>query len=123
MSTVGKRILIAEDESSIAQALKLKLDNLGHEVRVVNDGGEALVLLEQNAYDLLLLDIMMPSKNGFEVMEFLKMKENKTPIIVSSNLSQEIDKQKATELGASDFFVKSNTSLSEIVNKINEHLN
>lgn len=122
MGTKNKRVLIAEDETSIARALKLKLENLGYEVELVGDGSEVLDLLGKNTYDLLLVDIMMPGKNGFEVIEALKTSGSSVPIIVSSNLSQEIDKNKAKELGAIDFFVKSNTSLSEVVSKISEHL-
>ena len=117
---MSKRILIAEDERAIAKALELKLKNTGYEVDVATDGKNALDLVSQNKYDLLILDLVMPNVDGFQVLEELKNKGNKVPIIVASNLSQDGDFKKAKELGAKDYFIKSNTSLAELVVKITE---
>jgi DNA-binding response OmpR family regulator len=117
-----KKLLLAEDERTIARALKLKLELSGFEVITATNGEDALTILKEQKIDLLLLDIMMPKVDGFSVMEEMKKMKNKTPIIVLSNLSQEDDIKRAQDLGAIDFFVKSNTPLSEILVKINTFL-
>jgi DNA-binding response OmpR family regulator len=117
-----KRILIAEDERSIAKALKLKLGLSGFEVELAINGEEALTLMKAQKFDLLLLDIMMPKMDGFSVMEAMKKAKNKTPVIILSNLSQEDDADRAKSLGAVDFFIKSNTPLNDIVIKIKNFL-
>ena len=101
-----KKLLLAEDERTIARALKLKLELSGFEVITATNGEDALTILKEQKIDLLLLDIMMPKVDGFSVMEEMKKMKNKTPIIVLSNLSQEDDIKRAQDLGAIDFFVK-----------------
>jgi DNA-binding response OmpR family regulator len=117
-----KKLLLAEDERSIARALKLKLELSGFAVEIVTNGEDALNILKKQKIDLLLLDIMMPKIDGFSVMEEMKKRKDKTPIIVLSNLSQVDDIKRAKDLGAIDFFVKSNTPLAEIISKINNFL-
>lgn len=119
----SKKILIAEDERAIAKALELKLKNSGYDVTVAYDGQEALNNLKTNQYDLLVLDLMMPNVDGYQVLENLRDSNNTTPVIVASNLSQDNDFQKAKSLGAKDYFIKSNTSLAELVEKIKSILN
>lgn len=117
-----KKLLIAEDERSIAKALKLKLSLAGFEVDLAVNGEEALNLMKTKKFDLILLDIMMPKMDGFSVMEAMKKSKNKTPVIILSNLSQEDDAVRAKSLGAVDFFIKSNTPLNEILDKIKNFL-
>lgn len=112
------KILIAEDEKPMAHALELKLSKAGFDVKVVYDGEEAIKTLEENTFDLMLLDLMMPKKDGFSVLTSIREKGMKIPIIVSTNLSQEEDMKKAKELGADDYFVKSNTPISQVVEYI-----
>ncbi|MFZ2310850.1 MAG: response regulator [Patescibacteria group bacterium] len=118
-----KRLLLAEDERAIAKALTLKLSLSGFEIETVTNGEDAISALKNKKFDLLLLDIMMPKMDGFTVMEEMKKMKNKTPVIILSNLSQEDDAKRAKELGAVDFFIKSNTPLTEIISKINKFLN
>ncbi len=110
-----KKILVAEDEKPMAKALDLKLTKAGFEVKTVFSGAEVLTAVANDTYDLIFLDIVMPNVDGFGVLEKLKEQGNKTPVIVTSNLSQEEDKQRARDLGASDYFVKSNTPIAEVV--------
>lgn len=117
-----KKILIAEDERSIAKALQIKLSLSGFEVELVTNGEEAMALMKEKKFDLLLLDIMMPKMDGFSVMEEMKKSKNKTPIIILSNLSQEDDAERAKKLGAVDFFIKSNTPLADILVKVKKYL-
>lgn len=121
-TNMPKKLLIAEDERSIAKALKLKLSLSGFEVDLANNGEEALALMKDKKFDLVLLDIMMPKMDGFSVMEEMKKNKNKTPVIILSNLSQEDDAKRAKELGAVDFFIKSNTPLADIIEKVKKFL-
>ena len=116
------RILIAEDEGPIANAMALKLKVSGYDVQVASNGKEALKLLEKDKFDLMLLDLIMPQVDGFEVLETLKKKGIKLPIIVTSNLGQEEDKKQAFALGAFEYLVKADTPLYEIVEKIQKKL-
>jgi DNA-binding response OmpR family regulator len=117
-----KKILIAEDDRPIAKALQLKLQHSGFEVEVVNDGEEAMIAVNEKEFDMILLDLMMPKKDGFVFLTELKQKKNKTPVIILSNLSQEGDIKKTKDLGAVGYFVKSNTPLIDIVANIKKIL-
>ncbi len=117
-----KKVLIAEDDKPIARALELKLKNSGFEVHVTENGQEAMDKAETENYDIILLDLIMPVKDGFSFLEERKEKGINTPVIILSNLSQEGDKEKAKELGAADYFVKSNTPLVNIVENIKKIL-
>ena len=120
--TTGKRILIAEDEKPMARALELKLTNAGFEVKVCGNGQECLDLLGKEKFDLILLDLVMPVKDGFAVLAELKEKGNKIKVVVLTNLSQVDDYKRVKELGALDLFVKSDTPIVEIVNKVKQIL-
>lgn len=120
--TASKKILIAEDEPAIGKALQLKLQHLGFEVALAANGEEALEALKQAKYDLMLLDIMMPKLDGFGVLAGLKELDYKPIVFISSNLSQQSDRDRATNLGANDFLVKSDISLKEIVDKVKDAL-
>lgn len=118
----NKRILIAEDDKPIAKALELKLKNSGFDVVTVINGEEAMTEAEKGNFDMILLDLMMPKKDGFAFLEEAKAKKIKTPVIILSNLSQEGDMKKTKDLGAVDYFVKSNTPLIEIIANIKKIL-
>lgn len=118
----AKKILIVEDEKPMARALELKLTGAGFEVRVCGNGQECLDLLQKEQFDLILLDLVMPVKDGFAVLSELKEKGNKVPVIVLTNLSQVDDYKRVKELGALDLFVKSDTPIAEIVEKVKKIL-
>lgn len=119
-----KKILIVEDDRFLLNAYKYKLERSGFEVITALDGEEALKVLKNDLPDLIILDLIMPNKDGFEVLEEIKKDLNlkKIPVIVCSNLGQPEDIKKAKELGASDYFIKSDLSLEEIVVRINKFL-
>ncbi len=119
----GKRILILEDEKAIANVLKIKLNSQGFDVDIVSNGIEGIEFLKSNRYDLVLTDLVMPEMNGFEFIEKAKQQGIMTPIVVTSNLSQDEDIKKAKGLGAIDYFVKSDVSLSQIVEFVYEIIN
>ena len=109
------KILITEDEKSYSRALVLKLEKNGFTALSAADGEEALTLLSKEKFDLLILDLIMPKLNGFEVLEELKKRNINIPVIVLSNLNQEEDEKKVKALGAKMSIEKSNTSLSDII--------
>ena len=119
---MAKKILIAEDESSLSKALQLKLNNMGFEATVAEDGAQALELLKAQDFDLVLLDLMMPKVDGFGVLAGKSDWKSKPIVFVNSNLSQKSDIEKAQKMGADDFLVKSDISLRDIVEKINSRL-
>lgn len=116
-----KKILVVEDDKFLAGAYRIKLTKIGFEVRLASDGNEALASLNTFTPDLILLDLIMPAKDGFSTLIQLRADERykTTPIIVASNLGQEEDINKSMSLGATDFIVKSDISLEQVVKKIN----
>lgn len=116
--TEKKNILIAEDEKPLARALELKLTHSGYGAVVALNGEDAVNALSKQKFEVLLLDLMMPKIDGFGVLESMKKRGDKTPVIVLTNLSQPEDEKRALDLGAKEFFVKSNTPIAEIVTRI-----
>ena len=122
MLTKPKKILIIEDEKPMARALELKLTHEGFEAKIVFNGESALELLEKEKFDLIVCDLVMPKVDGFKVLEALKEKKITTPVMVLTNLSQEEDEKRAKSLGAKEFFIKSNTPIANIVERITQLL-
>jgi len=117
-----KHILIAEDEKSYYLALEIKLGNLGHKTTIATDGEEALKMLTDRTFDLLVLDIRMPKHDGYEILETLQKNGSKMPVIVLSNLDQHDEVSRAKALGATRFLSKSNSSVAEVIDAIKEEL-
>lgn len=122
MAKNAKKILIAEDEKPMSKALEIKLGRAGYDVKAVYNGEEAIEILKKEKFDLLLLDLIMPKKDGFDVLAEIKNKKIKTAVIVLSNLGQEEDINKAKALGAKDFFIKSDTPIAQILEHIQKIL-
>lgn len=120
----GKKILLCEDEEFVARSYMRKLQFEGYTVLHAHNGKEGLELMRKEKPDLILLDLMMPLKNGFEVLkEMMADDELKNiTVIVASNLGQRTDIDEATRLGAKDYIVKSNVSLRELVEKVKGYL-
>ena len=116
-----KKILIAEDELPISRALANKLTKEGYDITVAVNGEEAIKAMTANKFDLAIIDLMMPIKDGWAVLEFAKKNKIKTPIVVASNLGQTEDEKSVRELGAVNFFVKANTTISKIVDYIKNY--
>ncbi len=95
-----KHILIVEDEKPLAHALELKLKKEGHTVALARDGQECLDLIEKTTFDVVLLDLMMPVLDGFQVLERLNGMAHKPVVFVLSKLIQREDEQKVLEHGA-----------------------
>ena len=100
-----KSILMVEDESNISDFVKLELEYEGYSVCIKEDGRAGLEEALENEYDLIILDIMLPSMNGFEICRRLK-KEKNTPIIMLSAKDSVIDKVNGLQIGAEDYIAK-----------------
>lgn len=118
MSGKTKRILVVEDEKSLASALKTKLQKEGYKVGVAYDGKAALDLMTRNHYDVALLDLMMPIMDGFEVLRAARKLPDAPAFIVLSNLIQPENAELCMELGARKFLAKSETRLATLVAEI-----
>ena len=114
------KILVVEDDKYLSSAYKVKLEKEGFEVKNVYDGDEAMNALKTFTPDAIILDLVMPGKDGFSVLEEVrKMEQYKnTPIIAASNLGQKDDIDKSMSLGATDYVIKSNLSLNDLIGKI-----
>lgn len=118
-----KKILIIEDNADIIELYRIYFEQAGFQVLIGVDGLQGIVALLDQKPDIILLDIMMPQMNGFEVLEAIKFQSSiETPIVVCSNLSQESDKQKALEMGVKAYITKSDYEVPEIVKKTQEIL-
>lgn len=115
-----KKILLAEDDKYISRAYKDGLERAGFEVLIATDGNEALEKIKNDAPDLILLDLIMPVKNGFEVLEELATDDGvkKIPVIILSNLGQDSDVKKGKDLGAADYLIKTDYSMKEVIEKV-----
>ena len=112
-----KKILIIEDESSISDFVKLELEYEGYQVSIKEDGREGLKEALENDYDLIILDIMLPSMNGFEICRRLKREKN-TPIIMLSAKDSVTDKVNGLQIGADDYIPKP-FAIEELLARIN----
>jgi len=120
-----KKILFIEDEPSLQKTLGAKLKDRGYEVASAFDGEEGVKMASENEPDIILLDIILPKKNGFEVLRELKSRERtkKIPVIILTNLENIEEVEKALELGSTTYLVKANYNLDEIVEKIEKIIN
>jgi len=116
------KVLLIEDEESLAEVLKTKLVKEGYEVFVAYDGENGFNKISEIKPDIILLDILMPKLNGYEVLEKLKQNKIEIPVIVISNSGQPVELEKTKQLGAVDYLIKANFDPSEVIDKINKYL-
>ena len=121
---VKKKILLVEDDETLATVYQQRLELEGFAVEHVSNGEDALDAAVKFAPDLILLDVMMPKLNGFDVLDILR----NTPatrnihIIMLTALSQPKDEQRARELGADDFLIKSQVVIGDVVARVKHQL-
>jgi DNA-binding response OmpR family regulator len=113
-------VLVVEDDEFISAVYQMKLSKEGFDIICAGNGEEALRIMRQRKPDLVLLDLIMPIKDGFQTLEEMRKDETLKDIqvIVLSNLSQDEDIARAKELGASDYVVKANISLQDMAKKV-----
>lgn len=117
-----KKILIAEDEKQIGKVMKLYLEKEGYNVTLANDGKVAENLIEENIYDLAVLDVMMPYKDGWYLLKKIKSLNKYTQVIITSARGEEEDRIFGFELGADDYMVKP-ISMRELVLRVKLRIN
>ena len=121
---MAKKILLVEDEKIMINLLEKKLTQEGYDVKVAVNGEEGLKAMREEKPDIVLLDIIMPKMGGFEVMEEMGkdpvLKE--IPIVIISNSGQPVELDKAKELGAKDWLIKTEFDPQEVVEKVEKQI-
>jgi len=119
------KILLVEDDEFLANMYRAKLEIENYEVVMALNGEAGLHMAEEKNPDLILLDIVMPKMNGFEVLNHLKSDKDlkKIPVILLTNLGQKEDVEKGLKLGADEYLIKAHFLPSEVISKINKMLN
>ena len=117
-----KKILIIEDDVFLQRMASKKLLESGYEVLVAENSDKALLILKSETPEIILLDLLLPGTDGFELLAKLKADEKtkNIPVLVFSNLSEDKDIKRCQDLGIKDYIVKSSCTLSELVDKINK---
>ncbi len=119
------KILFVDDDNFLRKVYEAELKEKNFDVILAQDGEEGLEKAQLEDPDLIILDMIMPKKSGFEVLTELQRnpKTRNIPVIILSNLGQEDDKKKGVDLGAVDYLIKDNITLGILVEKINQYLN
>ena len=118
------RIVVADDDRMFRKVAETTLRRLGYDVATASDGEEALQLIRSERPDMIILDLIMPKLQRFDVLTILKQDAltSAIPVIVLSSLTQEQDKQEALDLGAVAYFNKTTFSMSELVKQVENTL-
>ncbi len=119
-----KKVLIVEDDEFLRSLTAKRLEKENYEIITAVDGESALTIAADTKPDMILLDLLLPGLNGFQVLEKIKADDGlkSIPIIVFSNLGQKEDIEKAKNLGANDFLIKANFTLDDVVEKITTYM-
>jgi len=115
-------IVLAEDDQILAKVIEEELLEIGFDVYCAKDGEEAVKMINSKKPDLVLLDLLMPKKDGFTVLEEIKGEAitKDIPVVILTMLGSDDDIKKGLRLGASDYIVKSQHAISEIVEKVKD---
>ncbi|MDA1334734.1 MAG: response regulator [bacterium] len=118
------KILLIEDDKFLIKLYSEKLAREGFDVLMAITGEEGLKRVETDSPDLVLLDVILPHKNGFDVLSELKLnpKTKKIPVVMLTNLGQENDIKNALDLGALDYLIKTEISINAIPEKVRHYL-
>lgn len=119
-----RKILLIEDDSFLADIYLTKFKEAGFEIKIARDGENGIIKTKEEKPDLILLDIVLPRRDGLEVLRDLKQEKStkKIPVVVFSNLGQKQDIEKALQRGAVDYIVKSQYTPAEVVSKVKKIL-
>ncbi|MDX9892808.1 MAG: response regulator [Patescibacteria group bacterium] len=120
----NKLILLVEDDEFLSELYATKLGLEGYEVILASDGEKGLKLIKEKQPDLILLDIILPKLDGFEILSKIKADKilKKIPVILLTNLSQKDEVKRGLDLGADDYLIKAHFMPSEVVKKIKQVL-
>ncbi|MCD6429269.1 response regulator [bacterium] len=113
-----KKILLIEDDPLLLDIYTTKLKQEGFEVVVATDGDKALDIVKKENPDLVLLDIVLPNKDGWEILKKIKQEKKSSKVIILSNLGQKEEVEKGIQLGAEKYLIKANFTPSQVVEEI-----
>jgi len=119
-----KKILVIEDDKFLRELITKKISRAGFQALEAVNGEEAIKIIKESKPDLILLDLILPGIDGFEVLSQMKKdtKIKTIPVIILSNLGQKEDVEKGMELGAQDYLIKAHFTPGEIIEKIKTNL-
>ncbi|MFA5126613.1 MAG: response regulator [Patescibacteria group bacterium] len=125
MSEAKAKILFVDDDAFLRKVYQAELTDHGYQVSLAADGEEGLEKAQLEDPDLIILDMIMPKKSGFEVLTELQHnpKTHNIPVVILSNLAQENDRKKGIDLGAVDYLKKDSITLDLLVDKVSQYLN
>jgi len=115
-------ILFVEDDPFLRETIRLSLEEHGVDVQEASDGEEAIDAIERGLPHLLLLDLLMPKKDGYAVLSHIREKAYTFPVVILSNLSDYLDHEKCAKLGAQEYFIKSDMDEEDLWGKIQKYL-
>jgi DNA-binding response OmpR family regulator len=120
MAETTKKVMLVEDDRFLSSLIKARLEKDGLMVVQAFDGDDAIKNLPDAHPDLVILDLIMPKTNGFEVLKAISLMPGleRTPVVIVSNLAQDSDIEKARQLGAKEYFVKVKISIDDLIGKI-----
>lgn len=119
-----KKVMIVEDDAVLVNALTLSLEDQDYEISVATDGEEAEKMIAKVKPDLILLDLLLPIKSGFEVLKSIRAKEETkdTAVVILTNFEQETSVDEGMKLGAKDYIVKANIDIKDIPEIVKKYL-
>lgn len=122
---MAHKLVIIEDDVFMQKAYSVSLKKAGFDVEVEGDGSQAIGAIKKHKPKLILLDLILPGKNGFEVLKDIRSEKilDSIPVVIVSNLEQENDVRKGFELGTIDYVLKATTPIHELVKKVDLILN
>lgn len=116
------RILVVEDDAFLGETICQSLQEHGAQTQWARDGEEAISFLDKAQPDLMLLDLVMPRKDGFAVLQYINQKNYAVPVVILSNLSSELSPDACRVLAAKDYILKSDIEEDELWSKISKYL-
>lgn len=124
MNETKKKVMIVEDDEHISRVYEIKLAKEGLATSLARDGEEAVTKITAEKPDIILLDLMIPKKDGFGVLEEIKKNPElvNIPVIILSNLGQKSDQERTLALGANEYLVKVDYPIQEVINKVKGYL-
>lgn len=119
-----KKVMIVEDDTVLANALSLALEDQGYQISLATDGEEAERMIVQEVPDLILLDLLLPIKNGFEVLKVVRQNPDTKDIsvVILTNFEQETSIDEGMRLGAKDYIVKANIDIKDVPGIVKKYL-
>ena len=114
ISKTTKSVLVVEDEPALLDIIAKRVTKAGYKLLKARDGEEAQAIAEKQEPDAVITDIIMPKKNGFDLIKALKQRNPELPVIVVTNLESQQDRETGIQLGVNKYVIKSNISLREL---------